>query len=212
MAIGKKVKKKSNSTIEAVRQVAQNPQTAKNVEGISNQRYSYRVSAENKLSNEQKRNLSDKKIKRVPAVSAKQYSDTKPADNKQKSFSGSAMKVRASYRNAVRSKTDRSTYRSPEKIASEASHSTRADILNRALTGDSYGKRKQDFKNVNTEKSTAHNMKRKTIRDVSDFDLQMGDWGRAGARHESTMGADMRWVGREEKWNSEKKRKKRKGR
>lgn len=164
---------------------------------------------------ERGRNVSAKEAGKSTVATRARYSTAvrktkQSGGNEPKSFSGSAMKVRASYRNAVRSKTDRSNYRSPEKIASEASHSTRADIYNRALIGDSYGKRKQDFKKVNTEKSTAHNMKRKTIREASDFDLQMGDWGRAGARHESTMGADMRWVGREAKWNSEKKRKKRK--
>lgn len=205
MAIGKKVKKKSNSTIEAVRQIAQNPQTAKNVKGISTQRSAYKTSAEKKQYSDTRSSVG----RNGGGQANRAISNTmQNGGNEPKSFSGSAMKVRASYRNAVRSKTD--NYRSPEKIASEASHSTRADIYNRALTGDSYGKRKQDFKKVNTEKSTAHNMKRKTIREASDFDLQMGDWGRANARHESTMGADMSWVGREAKWNSEKKRKKRK--
>lgn len=60
MAIGKKVKKKSNSTIEAVRQVAQNTENARNVKGISTQRKSYMIPAQKKLTDEQRQALSNK--------------------------------------------------------------------------------------------------------------------------------------------------------
>ena len=183
MAIGKKVKKKSNSTIEAVRRVAQNPENARNVKGISTQRNSYRVSSEKKNGGGQANR----------GISAKQYSDyigsTKP-----KSISGSAMQLKTSYRNAVKS---RSNYKHPDQMASDANNSTRADVYSRVSGRPSFGKRKQDFKNISTKKATGSNMKRRYIREISDFDLQTGDYARAEARAGANLGRRAKWEGKE---------------
>lgn len=95
-------------------------------------------------------------------------------------------KAREQYKSGIKRKTN--SYRSPNKMASTASNNTRADIHNRVMTGSSLGKTKQDFKNISMRKATGSNMKRKTIRETSDFDLQMGDWGRTNARAKTTLG------------------------
>jgi len=194
MAIGKKVKKKSSSTIEAVRRVAQNPENARNVKGISTQRNSYRVSTEKKQYSDTRSNVGRKGGGQANrGISAKQYSDyigsTKP-----KSISGSAMQLKTSYRNAVKS---RSNYKHPDQMASDANNSTRADVYGRVSRGKSVGKTKQDFKNISTRKSTASNMKRRYLREISDFDLQTGDYARAEARAGANLGRRAKWEGKE---------------